>query len=201
MSRKVDDAPAIWDLAALGNREGDIPRGGLEVGKRLSIERGSRVSWLVEDHFAQPPMAFSLWTNVVRVPSTHTSNHAAAFGDFPPPCSQRARGGKRNVPLEPPMASCSPVGGKGRLVPMTWVGLSTAETVEAPARMPAHIWASTPSCGGREGIDGTGVSRRPEANSRIASYVNYYSYRRNRKKYTKTINRSSGTIFIAISSG
>jgi hypothetical protein len=46
---------------------------------------------------------------------------------------------------------------------MTWVSLSTAETVEAPSRMPAHIRASTPSRGGREGINGTGVSRRPEA--------------------------------------
>jgi hypothetical protein len=53
------------------------------------------------------------------------------------------------------------------------------EMVEAPARMPAHIRASTPSCGGREGIDGIGVSRRPEANCRIASFV-YYSYSRNR---------------------
>jgi hypothetical protein len=76
----------------------------------------------------------------------------------------------------------------------------TAEMVEAPAWMPAHIWASMPSCGGREGIDGTGVSRRPEANFRFASFV-YYSYCRNRKKYTETINRASGTIFIAFSSG
>jgi hypothetical protein len=51
-----------------------------------------------------------------------------------------------------------------------------------------------------EGINGTGVSRRPEANQRFASFV-YYSYRRNRKKYTETINHVSGTIFIAFSSG
>jgi hypothetical protein len=79
---------------------------------------------------------------------------------------------------------------------MTWVRLSTAETVEAPARMPAHIWASTPSHGGREGIDGTGMSCCPEANQRFASFM-YYSYCRNRKKYAKTINHVSEMIFIA----
>ncbi len=145
-------------------------------------------------------MALTPQRTWVRVPSTLASNRATAFGDFPPPCLQRAQGGKRNVPLGPPMALCSPVGGKERLVPRTWVSLSTAEMAEAPARMPTRIWASTPSRGGREGIDGTSMSRCPEANCRIASFV-YYSYRRNRKKYTKTINRASGTIFIAISSG
>jgi hypothetical protein len=134
-----------------------------------------------------------------RVPSTLASNRAAVLMDSPPPCLQRAQGGKRNVLLGPPMVSCSPVGGKGRLVPTTWVCLLMAEMVEAPTRMPAHIWASTPSRGGREGINGTGVSRPPEANCRIASFV-YYSYHRNRKKYTKTINHASGT-FIPISSG
>jgi hypothetical protein len=78
------------------------------------------------------------------------------------------------MPLGPPMALCSPVGGKGRLVPMTWVSLSTAETVEAPARMPAYIQASTPSHGGREGIDGTGVSRCPEAHRMWASFLYYF---------------------------
>jgi hypothetical protein len=96
-------------------------------------------------------------------------------GTSPPPCLRRARGSERNMPLGPPMALCSPVGGKGRLVPMTWVSLSTAETVEAPAQMPAHIWASMPSCGGREGIDGTGMSSRPEAHRTGASFL-YYSF-------------------------
>ncbi len=109
------------------------------------------------------------------MPSTHTSDRAAVCGDFPPPCSQRARGGERNMPLGPPMASCSPVGGKGRLVPTTWVSLSAAETAEAPARMPVHIRASMPSRGGREGIDGTGVSRCPEAHRMWASFL-YYSF-------------------------
>jgi hypothetical protein len=77
-------------------------------------------------------MVLSPWTNVVRMPSTQTSNRAAAHGDIPPPCLQRAQGGERNVPLGPPMASYSPVGGKGRLVPKTWVSLSMAERVEAP---------------------------------------------------------------------
>jgi hypothetical protein len=118
---------------------------------------------------------------------------------LPPPCLQRAQGGERNVTLGPPMASCSPVGGKGRLVPTTWVSLLTAEMVEVPARMPAHIRTSMPSRGGREGIDGTSVSHCPEANRRVASFV-YYSYHRNLKKYTET-NRASGMIFIALSSG
>ena len=52
MSRDLDDAPAIWDLAALGNHAGDIPRGGLEVCEHLSIERGNQASWLVEGQFA-----------------------------------------------------------------------------------------------------------------------------------------------------
>jgi hypothetical protein len=108
------------------------------------------------------------------VPSTHMSNCAAACGDFPPPCSRRARGGEGNMPLGLPMASCSPVGGGGRLFPATPESESTEEMVEVPARMPAHSRVSTPSRGGREGI-GTGVSRRPEANRRIASFL-YYSY-------------------------
>jgi hypothetical protein len=57
---------------------------------------------------------------------------------------------------------------------MTWVSLLTAEMVEAPERMPAHIWASTPSRGGREGIDGTGVSRCPEAHHMWASFLYYF---------------------------
>jgi hypothetical protein len=79
------------------------------------------------------------------------------------------------MPLGLPMASCSPVGGKGRLVPTTWVSLLTAETVEAPVRLPAHIRASTPSRGGREGIDGTDASPSPEAHHMWASFL-YYSF-------------------------
>ncbi len=104
------------------------------------------------------------------------------------------------MPLGPLMALCSPVGGKGRLVPTTWVSLSMAERVKVAVWMPARNRASMPSCGGREGIDGTGMSCRPEANCRIASFV-YYSYSRNGKKYTKTINRASGTILITFQAG
>ena len=50
--------------------------------------------------------------NTVRVPSAHTSDRAAVLVDIPPPCSQGARGGKRNVPLGPPMAPCSLVCGE-----------------------------------------------------------------------------------------
>ena len=76
------------------------------------------------------------------------------------------------------MALCSPVGGKGRLVPTTLYGLASGEMVEAPVRMPAQGGAATPSCGGREGIDGSGVSHRPEVNRRNASLVYYSSHRK-----------------------
>ena len=140
------------------------------------------------------------------VPTTHTSGRRTLLVYTPPPCSCGPWSGEGDaMPREPedPVASCSPVVGKGRLGPTTLLRVASVETVKAPARMPAQGGASTPSRGGREGIVGTGVSRRPEANRRIASCV-YYSYRRKRKKYTKTINRCaqrSGTIFIAFSSG
>ncbi len=104
------------------------------------------------------------------------------------------------MPLGPLTALCSPVVGKGRLVPMTWVSLLTAEMIEAPAQMPTHNWASRPSRGGREGINGTGMSHRSEANRRIASFV-YYSYCRNRKKCTGTINHASGTFLLLFQVG
>ena len=111
------------------------------------------------------------------------------------------------MPREPkrrPKASCSPIVGKGRLVPTTLFGLSSGETVEAPARMPAQGGAAKTSRGGREGIDGSGVSRRPEANRINASFV-YYSSRR-KKEIIHFINhqqlrRACGTIFITCSSG
>ncbi len=71
------------------------------------------------------------------------------------------------APEGQPMASCSPACGGGRLFLATLESESTGEMVEVPARMPAHIGASTPSRGGREGI-GTGVNRCPFL---------YYSYR------------------------
>ena len=136
-----------------------------------------------------------------------TAYNVEPSGNIPPPCLQKTRRGEGNMmaltpqmrwarvpsthpsgmvrPLEPraperrPKASCSPIVGKGRLVPTTLFGLSSGETVEAPARMPAQGGAATPSRGGREGIDGSGVSRRPEANRRNASFV-YYSSRRKR---------------------
>ena len=88
------------------------------------------------------------------------------------------------------MASCSPAGGGGRLFPATLESESTGEMVEEPARMPAHSGASTPSRGGREGI-GTGVSRRPEANRRIASFL-YYSYRRKENNTIKPSTAQAG---------
>ncbi len=114
-------------------------------------------------------------TNWVRVPSTHTSDRATPLKDIPPPCLRIARGGERNLPPRLPRASCSPVGGKGRLVLPTLAMMLAGETVEAPTRMPANDGVTTPSLGGREGIVGTGVSCRPEANRRIASFL-YYSY-------------------------
>jgi hypothetical protein len=70
---------------------------------------------------------------------------------------------------------------------MTLFGLSSGETVKVPVRMPAQGGAATPSRGGREGIDGSCVSRHPEANRRNASCV-YYS---SRKKRNNTLNKSS----------
>ncbi len=104
------------------------------------------------------------------------------------------------MPLGPLMASCSPVGGKGRLVPTTWVSLSAAKTVEVSVWMPVHIWASMPSCGGREGINGMGVSHCPEANRSIASFV-YYSNRRNRKKIHRNHQLRKRDNFYRFSSG
>jgi hypothetical protein len=133
------------------------------------------------------------------VPSTHTSNRAAACGDFPPPCSRRARGSERNMPLGPPMASCSPVGGRGRLFPATPESESTGEMAEVPAQMPAHSRASTPSRGGREGI-GTSMSRRPEANRRIASFL-YYSYRRKGNNIIKPSTAQAGQFLSLFQAG
>ncbi len=102
----------------------------------------------------------------MRVPSTQLSG----------PVDPHTRVGLL-VPEAPdgqPMASCSPVGGRGRLFPETPESALMGETVEAPAWMPAHSGASPPSRGVREGIDGTGVSRRPETTRRIASFL-YYS--------------------------
>jgi hypothetical protein len=60
----------------------------------------------------------------VRVPSTRTSDRVVLLLDISPPCCDEG-----SVPLGPPMAPCSPVGDKRRLVPTTWVSLLTAETV------------------------------------------------------------------------
>jgi hypothetical protein len=98
-----------------------------------------------------------------------------------------------------PMASCSPVGGRGRLFPATLESESTGEMVEVPARMPAHGRASTPSRGGKEGI-GTGVSCRPEANQRIASFL-YYSYRRKGNSTIKLSTATCGTILLLFQAG
>jgi hypothetical protein len=133
------------------------------------------------------------------VPSTHTSDRAAACGDFPPPSLRRTRGGEREMPLGPPMASCSPVGGGGRLFPATPESESTGEMVKVPAQMPAHSRASTPSRGGREGI-GTGVSHRPEANRRIASFL-YYSYRRKGNNTIKSSTAQGGRILSLYQAG
>ncbi len=97
------------------------------------------------------------------------------------------------------MALCSPAGGGGRLFLATLESESTGEMVEVPARMPAHIGASTPSHGGREGI-GTGVSRRPEANRRIASFL-YYSYRRKGNSTSKPSTATCGTILSLCQAG
>jgi hypothetical protein len=101
--------------------------------------------------------------------------------------------------LGPPMASCSPVGGGGRLFLATPESESTGEMVEVPMRMPAHSRASMPSRGGREGI-GTGMSRRPEANRRIASFL-YYSYRRKGNNTIKPSTAMCGMILSLFQAG
>ncbi len=97
------------------------------------------------------------------------------------------------------MALCSPAGGGGKLFPATLESESTGEMVVVPARMPAHSGASTPSRGGREGI-GTGMSRRPEANRRIASFF-YYSYRRKGNSTIKPSTAMCGTILLLFQAG
>jgi hypothetical protein len=82
----------------------------------------------------------------------------------------------------------------GDFFPETPESVLTGEMVEVPARMPAHSRASTPSRGGREGIR-TGVSGRPEANRRIASFL-YYSYHR---KGNNTIKPSTATCGMSLS--
>jgi hypothetical protein len=75
-----------------------------------------------------------------------------------------------------------------------------AEMVKAPVWMHAHNQASMPSRGGREGIDGTGVSRRPEANQMIASFM-YDSYHRNRNKIHQNHQPRNRDDFITFLSG
>jgi hypothetical protein len=126
-----------------------------------------------------------------RVPSTRRSS----------PVDPRIQVGLL-VPEAPegqPMASCSPAGGGGRLFPVTPESESTGEMVEVPTRMPAHSEASTPSCGGREGI-GTGVSRRPEANRRIASFL-YYSYCRKGNNTIKPSTAQAGKFLSLFQAG
>ncbi len=133
------------------------------------------------------------------MPSTHTSDCADACGDFPLPCLRRTQGDEREMPLGPPMASCSPVGGGGRLFPATPESELAGEMVKVPAWMSAHSRASTPSRGGREGI-GTGVSRHPEANCRIASFL-YYSYCRKGNNTIKPSTATCGTILSLFRAG
>ena len=87
----------------------------------------------------------------------------------------------------------------GETFPATPESVLTGEMVEVPARMPAHSRASTPSRGGREGI-GTGVSRRPEANRRIASFL-YYSFRRKGNNTIKPSTAQAGRFLSLFQAG
>jgi hypothetical protein len=53
---------------------------------------------------------------------------------------------------------------------MSLESVSMVEMVNAPAHMPVHYGESTPSRGGREDINGTGVSCCPESFWRNASF-------------------------------
>jgi hypothetical protein len=97
-------------------------------------------------------------------------------------------------------ALCSPVGGKGRLVPSTLLTVSAGETVEAPAPMHAHNGASMPSLCGRKGIKGSGMSRRPEGNWRIPSFL-YYSYRRKGNNTPKPSTARAGQFLSLFQAG
>ena len=68
------------------------------------------------------------------------------------------------MPLGPLTALCFPIGGTGRLGPLTLLMVSVGETIKAPVQMHVHNGASMPSFGGREGIKGSGVSHRPKGN-------------------------------------
>jgi hypothetical protein len=64
---------------------------------------------------------------------------------------------------------------RGRLLTSTPVSASMALTVVPSARMPAQDGMAMPLKGGKEGIVGTGMSRRPEAHRKSASFL-YYSF-------------------------
>ncbi len=136
-------------------------------------------------------MALTPQRALARVPSTRRSG----------PVDPRIQVGPL-VPEAPegqPMASCSPAGGGGRLFLATPENELTGEMVEVPARMPAHSGASTPSRGGREGI-GTGMSRRPKANRRIASFL-YYFYRRKGNNTIKPSTAQAGQFLSLFQAG
>ncbi len=126
-----------------------------------------------------------------RVPSTRRSGPVYPHTQVDPLVPK--------VPEGQPMVSRSPAGSGGRLFPATPESESTGEMVEVLARMPAHSGASTPSCGGREGI-GTSVSHRPEANHRIASFL-YYSYRRKGNNTIKPSTAQAGQFLSLFQAG
>jgi hypothetical protein len=71
-----------------------------------------------------------------------------------------------------------------------------AEMVNAPAWMPAHNQASMPSCGGREGIDGSGVSCHLEANFTFCLDESepYHHYSNSVLESTRLKRRNSTTL-------
>jgi hypothetical protein len=63
------------------------------------------------------------------------------------------------------------------------------------ARMPAQDGTATPPKGGREGIVGTGVGRRPEKIRRNGSFL-YYSYRRKGNNTHKPSTAQAGRFLL-----
>jgi len=143
--------------------------------------RGSHAqTWRPRPHMREQPIRRWPSGDWIESPPP-TAYNVEPSGNIPPPCLQKTRRGEGNMmvltpqrrwarvpsthpsgmvrPLEPraperrPKASCSPIVGMGRLAPTTLFGLSSGETVEAPARMPVQGGAAMPSHGGREGID------------------------------------------------
>jgi hypothetical protein len=88
----------------------------------------------------------------------------------------------------------------GETFPILTLRASMALMVVPSARMPAQDGTATPSKGEREGIVGTGVSRRPKADCWNASFL-YYSYRRKRNNTPEPSTEQAGQFWSLFQAG